>query len=66
MTAKKSALREERVKPLAATAAERRYRAKLERLRQAVDDGVRSGRAKNSSVESIIAELARERKARRR
>jgi hypothetical protein len=66
MKPKKSVLQEQRVRPIAATAAERRHRAKLERLRQAVEEGVKSGRAKDSSIEAIIAELNVERKARRR
>ena len=66
MTKRKSALKEERFRAPAPPAKERAYLAKLERLRKAVDEGVRSGRARDSSIESIIAELDRERKMHRR
>lgn len=66
MGRKKYALKEDRLRAPVPGTRDEAYLAKLERLRKAIDDGVRSGRARDSSIESIIAELTQERKARRR
>ena len=54
---KNPAMNEDRPAYRGAPAEDKEYRAKLQRLREAIIEGEKSGLAADSSIESILAEL---------